>query len=908
MEPRTHQVATNINGADRTLSVGERESTVEVLRDQLGLTGTKLVCGGGVCGACTILVDGVAMNSCLLPATALHGRKVQTIEAHDAGGLHPVQRAFMANDALQCGFCTPGFVNEAIAFYARWRAERGKTRPSREEIAAAMAGHLCRCGAYVGIYAAVGDACEGKYDDVAAALSAPRVESRAKVTGSAKYTVDVHLDEQLEGVLLRSPLAAAKVGPIDLAAITDLPGVRAAVELLEEPRVVRYVGQPILAIAAATRHEAEAALDRIELEFTALPAVFDPDAALAAGAPEVYPEKKKKVPTAAEGVDIPAKWSGNLRTFRLQLMHKHPKNARKVLDAAKSKTPERYVGRTYQTSAQIHTALEPHACVAHWPTPDTLDVHLSTQACWQMGQHFAEHFELEPDNVHVRSEHVGGAFGAKQEMTAESRAAIELSRKAGVPVRVVLDRLEEMVDGGYRPPERIALEVAANEKNELAAVGGVSHGHAGIAANSMVMMLLNAVYPCSARGLDAHDVVTNLPPGKPFRGPGGPPACFAIEQAVDEMAHKLGVDPIELRRRWDDHEMRHKLYDWAAALPIWRERATLPGTGRIRRGVGIAMGNWMNMYLSKTKVEVSATRAGLTVRSSIQDMGNGARSVLAHTVARVFSLSPDDVVVGIGDSHGPRGGSSSGSTTTNSIYHPALTAASKVKEKLEVAAQRRLGLVDAKLEGQTLRHAGGTISWEDLLERTGPVTETITRGTNGAFDVVGAATTAILGMTMGKGNTGAVYVVEVEVDTRFGRTRVRRVWGGISAGKIVVPELAHSQVYGGIIQGLGLALYEERRIDPKTGHVLTYNLEDYRIPGIGDAPEITLHFLEEGFEGNKGGAVGLSELATMPMAAATANAVFHATGHRPTELPIRPEDLLANAVLPENLLENGAAQ
>ena len=204
-----------INGKLAPLPDDPDALLVDVVRDALGLTGTKLVCGAGVCGACTVLVDGEPVVSCLMPARSAANKNVTTVEGIGAARLHPVQQAFMAHDALQCGFCTPGFIVEAAAFHDRWRAAKGTAVPSREEIGAALSGHLCRCGAYDGIFRAVADACAGRFDG--SDILPPRMEARDKVTGSAKYTVDIHHDGQLEGVILRSPFAHARIGELDLA-------------------------------------------------------------------------------------------------------------------------------------------------------------------------------------------------------------------------------------------------------------------------------------------------------------------------------------------------------------------------------------------------------------------------------------------------------------------------------------------------------------------------------------------------------------------------------------------------------------------------------------------------------------------------------------------------------------------
>ena len=266
-----------INGRAASLPDDPDALLIDVVRDDLGLTGTKLVCGAGVCGACTVLVDGSPVVSCLMPVRAAAGKSVTTVEGIGASGLHPVQKAFMAHDALQCGFCTPGFIIEAVAFHDRWRAAKGAAAPSREEIGAALSGHLCRCGAYDGIFRAVAAACSGQFDGDN--IVSPRVEARAKVTGAAKYTVDIRHDGQLEGIILRSKHAHARISELDLAPARAMAGVGAVIPLLGDDRMVRYVGQPIAAVAAKDRKTALAAIDAIRFTSERLPAVIGLDAA-----------------------------------------------------------------------------------------------------------------------------------------------------------------------------------------------------------------------------------------------------------------------------------------------------------------------------------------------------------------------------------------------------------------------------------------------------------------------------------------------------------------------------------------------------------------------------------------------------------------------------------------------------
>src|SRR3954453_8222997 len=370
-----------INGHEVPLFDEEDALLVDVIRDQLGLTGTKLVCGSGVCGACTVLIDGAPVASFLLPAHAATGKKVTTVEGIGTAALHPIQKAFMAHDALQCGFCTPGFIVEAVAFHDRWRAERGIAVPSREEIGAALSGHLCRCGAYDGIFRAVADACTGRFDGKEA--NAPRLEARDKVTGLAKYTVDIHHDGQLEGVILRSPFAHARISELDLAPARAMPGVNAVISLLGDDRIVRYVGQPIAAVAARDRKTALAAIAAIKLGSERLPSAIGLDEARRADAPVVFEKSaRKKAGNVSEGGGSPAPWKGNIRGPSAAFSKK-PKKVRSWVEGARTANNPLLVEGTFRTGTQQHACLEPHAAVARFDG-DRLTVHVSTQAVFHV--------------------------------------------------------------------------------------------------------------------------------------------------------------------------------------------------------------------------------------------------------------------------------------------------------------------------------------------------------------------------------------------------------------------------------------------------------------------------------------------------------------------------------------------
>ncbi len=878
----------DINGQPHEFEHRFDETAVEVLRDRLGLTGTKLVCGSGVCGACTVLVAGEPVVSCLLPAARMADAPVTTIEGIGAAGLHPVQRAFMASEALQCGYCTPGFVVEAAAFHDRWRAEHGATEPSRRTIAEALTGHLCRCGAYEGIYTAVAAACRGAFDGGDARPS--RVDAEPKVTGAAVYAADIRLPGQLEGRIVRSPHPHAKVTEVDTAPALAIAGVVAVVTLVGDDGLVRYLGQEVAAVAAEDAAIAAQAAAAIRVEYAPLPHSVRFDPLLAPHEPPVYGgalDSLRNAPNSSEFPNLPARQQANLRgpLFLGGLM---PGTARRRIRKARADGDPDLADATFTFEAQTHTPLEPHAAVAYWEA-GALTVHASTQAVAHVAETLAERYELKPEQVTVLAENVGGGFGSKLILTPETVAAVELSRAAGRPVRVVLDREEELTVGGYRPGGRVEAALLGGD-DSLRAMEMRAWGDGGVAGGSMIASFGRFVYTYTTKSLQDFDVFTHRPPATPFRAPNGPLMTVAVESLVDEIAHRRGVDPIELRRSWDRNPGRNRLYDWAAKIEAWQNRpAAGTQTGRFRRGVGMAAGNWYYFLMPDAQVEVAAGPDGLSVASAIQDIGTGSRTVLANAVAQEFGVDPGDVDVRIGDSRLPIGPTSGGSRTTTSIRPPAQEAARAVRSELVAQAAEKLGLAGAAAVPGGIEAAGEFVPWPELLPRLDPVRVTKERSRDKGRPFLTPFATR--GVKIGWGMSSSVQVAEVEVDVELGKTRVLRLWGGFGIGEVAAPAPARSQAEGGAIQGVGYALYEARRTDPDTGHVLSFGLEEYAIPGIGDTPEMEMHFDEQTL--THAGSVGLGEVCTVAVAASVANAIHHATGWRPTDLPITPARMLA---------------
>ncbi|GAA1469032.1 molybdopterin-dependent oxidoreductase [Nocardiopsis exhalans] len=865
---------TRVNGAPSPAPDAPGLSAADHLRDRLGLTGTKIACGSGVCGACTILVDGAPTASCLLPADHLAGRSVTTVEGLD--GAHPVQRALAAHDGLQCGYCTPGFAVEASVFVDAWRAEHGDTRPGRGEIADALAGHLCRCGAYEGIFAAVAAACAGEFD-TEPEQAPPRADAPAKVTGGARFSADFAPPGTWEGVIVRSTVPHARVLKVSVG---PDPGGAAPplVDLLGEDRVVRYVGQPIAAVAAPTRAAARELAGVVRVDLEPLPAVTDPEAARAPGAPVLYPTKEERAaaPTYGEAPTPAAPWNGNVRGPGV-LSWRGPTAVARLRAASRRRDPL-LVAEEYTTATQVHSPLEPHVSVARWERGD-LHLYVSTQSVSKIAAKAAKRWDLPRERVHLVTEYVGGGFGAKNSLSADVVAAVELSRLTGTPVRVSLERAEELTDAGHRPGTRTRVALLAGRDGSLRALSVDSHGDGGVSVGSNAAVLAALMYGRSPRRVRDFDVVTNRPPGEPMRGPGGPPMAWALEQAVDTVAERLGEDPLTLRRRWDGNPKRQALYERVADLALWRDRPRGERTGRFRRGVGLAAAGWPYLLAPDARVELVVEGGALVVRSATQDIGTGIRTLLGEVVADRFGVNAADLRVEIGQSSSVHGTGSFGSRTTTSMGPAAADAADRLREALRELCPDvpAAGPVPEHVFKEALAAAEGvSVVGERRSDRWGQLTPNMDD------------------LAVGRGMSGAVHVMEVEVDTLLGRVRPTRCWAGIAAGRVYNERLARNQCEGAVVQGVGYALFEERRDDLATGVVLSDNLEDYRIPGMGDVPETEVYFHEEGFEHVVGGGVGLGEVSVVGVAAALGNAVYDATGRRPHDLPLRPDRLISS--------------
>lgn len=929
------EVSLEINGEKRQLKVLADETLGRALREQAGLTGTKLSCEGGACGACTVHVDGRPMSSCLMLAADADGRKVDTIEGLGTEeALHPVQQAFLDADALQCGFCTPGMVMSAVAFYDRYKGQGRSGRPSRDEVNLAMAGNLCRCGAQPGIIEAVTSACAGdKARPVGGSFpddALLRVDGVQKVTGRARYAFDRYPKGTLYAAILFSPWAHAKVRSIRLDKARRQPGVKAAIVLLHggegEYVTVRYSGQALAAVCAKTRKLAERALDAIVVDADVLAPAIDPEAALRPGAPVVYPGEKNG-PIATEIPQMPVavfEWEGNRRGPMVWPLHRAGKGD-DVLSEISSTSVRAQI--RVKTDVQVHAALERNCAVADYgPDEDgqpSLTMYATTQTVQVLAADLAEYFELPRAKVRVLAPHVGGGFGAKTNARIEHLAAARLSRIAGAPVRLELPPHRHLTVSGNRPGTKQTVLMGADDDGNIRAVHHTGWVNCGTAVGERVSGLTSGPFPIFGGGhyeipamfTEDINVTTHAPPGAPFRAPGYPPSAFALEQAVDEIAHKTGQDPIVLRRRHTSDRRKHLVMELAHKQsgmgPQLRDKppARLSRDVRFYRGVGVGTAEWVGTTAPSCRVEVRAHRDGhVEVSCGSQDMGQGTRTVLASVVRDVLDVPIERISVRIGDSRLSSAPGSYGSITTGSIAPPAKQAAEQVKQALRLAAMVEFD--DATDSTWGVRDASGQVKrYADLFHLL-PSDPFVASGVRGA-DATGFvlppgridALTAVQNLrdlrpgvaqyAITRDWVSSVQIADVEVDVLLGQIRVRRVFVALDAGKLASPITARSQVIGGVQQGVSRALYEGRVLDEATGRQLTADFDSYAIIGIADAPDVDVAFLERNSENNPYGSLGLGENSTIATCSAVANAFFRATGVRMSQTPMTPARVLA---------------
>lgn len=678
----------------------------------------------------------------------------------------------------------------------------------------------------------------------------PRVDGPVKVSGAAKYTFDVTLPGLLYGAILSSPHPAAKVKSIDAAKARALPGVKAVLTDVHPTGSVRYVGEEVAAVAATSPAVAREALELVQVEYEILPFVVDLDAAMQPGAPRVFADRE------------------NIRDVRVR--------GEGDVDAGFAQAAV-IVEQTYRTQVQVHACLETHGSVAKWEG-DMLTVWDSTQGVHSIRDGLASFLNIPATNIRVICNYMGGGFGSKLQAGRYSAIAARLAKAANAPVKLMLTRPQDSMIAGNRPNSIQHIKAGASKDGKLVAFSIKGFGSAGIATGAGMRSPI--VYDVANWRSELHDVYTNAGEARAFRAPGCPQGSFGMESMMDELAEKLGMDPLDFRLKNDSNQTRQRQWKLGAEKFGWAKRNQVAGSDRgpRKRGMGLGAAIWWPGGRG-TQAEMTILPDGaLEIRCGTQDIGTGTRTYVASIVAEELGLRIEDVKALIGDTNYPVSGGSGGSTTAPSVAPAIKNTSEKAKDKLLDLAAQHFGVTKAELSmagGKTFMTANPTksLSWKQLCSLLGADPLVV----HGEW-VEGLSSAGVAGCQF----------AEVEVDTETGLVKVLRIVAVQDCGLVLDRLTTESQVNGGVIQGLSYALFEDRVMDPLTGHMLNPSFENYKIAGALEMPQIEVIITDQ----PERGVIGIGEPPTVPTAAAIANAVYHAIGIRIRELPITPDKIL----------------
>lgn len=729
----------------------------------------------------------------------------------------------------------------------------------------------------------------------------PRVDAVEKVMGRAKYTADIHRHGMLYAAFVRAPIAHGRV-MLDVSEALAVPGVLEVLRAEDLPRPIKvggvpllarevtYSGQPVAAVCAESAAAATMGVAAVRMQVEPAPHVTTFEGALAEGAPLV-------------------RASGNVMSGQPEVMERGDVV---VGFAAADVTIE----RAYRTGSQLHCALEPHGAVCEWEG-DHLTVWESTQGIFRVRADVAKALDIPASKVRVITDHMGGGFGAKNYAGAHTYVAAVLARRHGRAVRCVLDREGEQTDTGHRPSSHVRVRLGARHDGTLTAIEAVSEIPLGVSGwEASAAASFHEVYSCANVRTTETFAFVHQQPMAAFRAPGHVEGTFALERAMDVLASALGMDPLALRLRnlvrRDEARDRpfssdglRACFDEAARRFGWEgrresgssgDRMVLenggaesnmssggpPTFGPTRRGFGMAAQVWGAGGGPPAYATVRLNHDGsIDVLTGTQDLGTGSRTVLAQVAAEALGARFTDVRVILGDTERtPYAPNSWGSLTTASVAPAVRTAADEAQRTLRDAAAEMLECHpdDIRAHDSTLSTLDGArrLSFAEVTRKLGNV------------------------MIMGHGSRGpnpsgvglasfGVQCAEVEVDIETRKVRVVRIVAVHDVGRVINPLLARSQMEGAILQALGFASGEERRLDPVSGRPVNTSLHDYKLPTFADVPIIDAVCLDRvDTTANHVGARGLAEPPMIPTAAAIANAVADALGLEVDELPLTP--------------------
>ena len=725
----------------------------------------------------------------------------------------------------------------------------------------------------------------------------PRIEGVDKVTGRTQFAADVPISGLLWGKVLRSPVPHARIVRIDTSRTRTLAGVHVVVTGADLPSVyvgsrmkdmpvlarerVRFVGDPVAAVAAESREIAAEAVNLIEVEYEELPAVYDPEEALRPGAPVIHEDRSqyKYAPSVPEGMP-------NLQSYMVW------KNG--DLEAG-FKRAHRIFEHTFRTQLTHHGYLEPHSCVVRVDPGARVEIWASNKAPYELRDRLAEELGIPKERIKVHIMSVGGDFGGKASLI-DVPICYFLAERTGKPVKLVLDYSEELMAAAHRHPGVITLRTGVEQDGTLAAIharivfsGGA---YAAFKANPYVTVLggrrLASYYRVPAIYVETYCAYTNQVSCTQTRTPGSPQIVFASESQMDIIARELGLDPVEVRRRnlLDDGDPSPMGEKWQhiQVRKTFEKAVKASGWGRSRPGKNCGRG--VALYergapAGKASAAITLEAdGGVTLLTGCPDVGPGFYTVAQQIVSETLGAPRELVKVRFEDTDSlPYDPGTGGSKSTNTSGHAAYKAAREVREKLVALAARKLGCQPQEVRQVKGRYVAVRVKGFSFVE--------LAR----AAVVENGGPVYHLTMYEPKDNppvtSFAVQVAEVEVELETGQVKVKKITTAHDAGVVLNKLTYQGQVDGGVINGLGLALMEETPM--VDGRITALNLGEFKIPSFQDIPRLTTILLESPtgpvpFQGK-----AVAELPNVPTAAAIANAIYDAVGVRLFELPLTAE-------------------
>ncbi|HEX6440243.1 MAG TPA: molybdopterin-dependent oxidoreductase [Candidatus Binatia bacterium] len=894
-----------------------REATVEpqtlladFLRDQLGLKGTRKSCEVQICGACTVLVDGRPVSSCMTPAFEIHNKSVTTIEGLAQGDkLHPIQQAFWQEGGFECGYCTPGMILTAYALL------RENPDPSEEEIKHCLSGNICRCTGYVTIIAAIKRAaCLMRSDSTAIhSLSKSddlRIDGPVKIRGEAIYTADLVRPGMLYGKILRSPLPHAIIKNIDAIAAERLPGVVTVLTrddlrdinpyfgpLVKDQTIlafdrVRYEGDPVAAVAAVSEEIAAEALGLIHVAYEELKPLLSIDEALADDAPkihEVTSEHGEKFP-GYPSVDEEA------RKYRNVSFHFGWNKGDIARGFAES---HRVFDNSFYFSKVAHYSLEPHMVLAEW-RDEAVTLWSSTQHPFLVQQEIAEMFGIAKEKVRIIVPYVGGAYGNKNHTKFEPLATA-LSRKTRRPVYLSLST-EDTFRTVSKPAMRVRIKTGVSQDGVLIARESVVHVDGGAYSDAGPRVTQKAGYrvhgPYRIQNIksDAYTVYTNTVPAGAFRGMGTPQVVWAYESQMDMIADELGLDPVEFRlknllERGDDFSPGDTPLDCDLKEGLRRVAREIGWGEPLEPDCGIGVSCALkdgggNYKISEARIEIDG-EGKVTLFEGTVEIGQGSNTALRKIAAQELGLAAEKIELApLDTSHTPLDFGTYASSGTTVMGLAVQRAAQALKTQLIDGARSLTGRSAAtfELNNGFLRVGEIAVSFQEVVRHV--------KGTIGTMSGEGRYE-SIRDKSLLLGAKAPFWEVswgaaKVKVDRVTGQIKILKFVTIADAGKAINPQQCYSQEIGAMVQGIGQAFFEQTLYE--NGIMLNPGLINYRVPGVYDLPDELMTIL---FENGNGpgpyGVKGIGESGLLTVPSAIGNALFSAVGVRLLELPLTPE-------------------